>query len=226
MIWKVPREWEGGTCVILAGGPSLKGVNPAFLRYAEPKVRVIAINDSWRIAPWADVLYFCDHQWWQRQRAMNRRTEYGSTYSFHDMIYKGFWVTVAPSFADHPQVRTLTLTGQLGLETDPRYLKHGSNSGYQAIGLAYHYGAKKIILMGYDMRCDGGKTHWHNDHAAPSDVFAHDLEKSMLPCFRYIAAPLKESGIEVVNATPGSALTVWPYQPIEEALGLTIEKEI
>ena len=41
---------------------------------------------------------------------------------------------------------------------------HGQNSGYQAVGLAYHLKADRIILIGFDMQRTGGKSHWHGDH--------------------------------------------------------------
>ena len=44
MIWSVPRSWSGDTCVILAGGPSLRGFDIRQLYYF-PRPRVIAIND-------------------------------------------------------------------------------------------------------------------------------------------------------------------------------------
>jgi len=35
------------------------------------------------------------------------------------------------------------------------------------------------------------------------------LREEMLPKFQSLVEPLKERSIEVVNATPGSALTCW-----------------
>jgi len=223
MIWSVPKDaWKGATCIIIAGGPSLQGFDPELLRFKRysletgREVRLIAINDSWRLAPWAEVLYFCDGTWWDRQQADNPRS-YNGAYGFHDMIYAGFWVTTSQRFRDHPQVHTLRLSGQLGLETDPAALKHGSNSGYQAINLAYHYGAKKIILLGYDMRADAkGRTHWHNEERP--DDFVKIMEQSMLPCFPSLVDPLVDAGVEVINATPASALKVWPQVPFLKAL--------
>ena len=56
--WSIPPEWTGETAFLLGGGPSLKGFNAECLRGR----RVIAINNSWELAPWADVLYFCDEK--------------------------------------------------------------------------------------------------------------------------------------------------------------------
>jgi hypothetical protein len=198
--------------VILAGGPSL----PLDIATKLPgKARVIAINDSWRLCPFADVLYFGDAAWWRMQQDMNQRSVDGRV-SFHDMIYKGFWVSIA-NFAEHPQVRCLWATGQQGLETNPTALHTGSNSGYAAINLAYLYGAKRIILLGYDMKCQGERTHWHNGPRERAGMFSVALN-SFLYHFNSLVDPLKEAGVEVVNSTPDSALTCWPYVPLEEAL--------
>ena len=40
-----------------------------------------------------------------------------------------------------------------------------------------------------------------------------------LQCFGTIAAPLAAAGVEVLNATPDSALDVFPLVPLATALG-------
>jgi hypothetical protein len=213
----VPNIWNDNTCVILAGGPSLHTMNVNSIKTI-PGLRYIAINDSWRLMPEAR-LYFCDAQWWTAQIAYNRRTRDNQT-SFHDLIYKGFWITGAPGFETHPQVHSLKLTGERGLETDPGGLRHGSNAGYQAINLAVHYGAKRILLLGYDMRVVNGRTHWHDEQREPAGSFKTVLEKSMLPHFSSLVEPLADLGVEVVNVTPGSALTYFRQSTLESELAM------
>jgi hypothetical protein len=216
MIWRVPRSWEGETCVILAGGPSLRGFGArALLRSVEPFPRVITINDSWRLAPWADVLYFCDRKWRDFQVSANRSSVDNST-DFAKLIYSGFWVAGNEAFNDHPHVHALKLTGQRGFDNDPGCLRHGSNSGYQAIHLAAHFGAKRIVLLGYDMHVEKARSHWH-DEQRPTN-FQQLCDQSFLPHFESLKEPLAAAGIEVINATPNSALKCWPYMPLKEAL--------
>ena len=38
-----------------------------------------------------------------------------------------------------------------GISTDKNYIHYGHSSGYQALGLAAHYGHEEIYLAGYDM---------------------------------------------------------------------------
>lgn len=200
MIWSATRSWPGETCVILAGGPSLarSQVDAA----EDSEFRILAINDSWRLAPEADCFYFCDATWHASQP---------SAFGGSGIVVKGCakpW--------DHPSIKTLRFTGQIGLETDPAGLKHGSNSGYASINLAYHFGAKRILLLGYDMHVEGARTHWHDEpRPANCDTL---LKYSFLPMFDYLVKPLADAGVEVINCTPGSALTCWSYMPIEQAL--------
>ena len=60
-VWAVPPIWRGATVVCLGGGPSLTAADAAQCR---GRARVIAINDAYRLVPWADLLYFCDYRWW------------------------------------------------------------------------------------------------------------------------------------------------------------------
>jgi hypothetical protein len=200
--WAVPREWAGETAFILAGGPSLRGFDAEVLR---GRGRVIAINNSFLLAPWADVLYYADRSWWLAHRAEALP------------VFSGpYRVSIGTS---EDGTRRLRTTGVSGLEQNPAALKHGSNSGYQAIGLAYHFGAARIVLLGYDMHVDGTRTHWHDGH--PNHTLASQakaLAEIFLPRFASLVEPLKAAGIEVLNATPGSALTCWPMVSLAEVL--------
>ena len=210
MIWTVPRAWPGETVFILAGGPSLKSFDRNLLKGR----RVITINDSWRLMPWADVHYFCDARWWQQQHARERYAHSGE--AFRHVAASDRWVTIAKVCESHQMVRVLKNTGQLGLEEDPAGLRTGNNSGFQAINLAYHYGVKRIVLLGYDMHVQGKVSHWHDEERSAN--FQSHCERHFLPCFQSLVRPLAEAGVEVINATPGSALTLWPHLPLEEAV--------
>jgi hypothetical protein len=199
--WTVPPEWTGETAFILAGGPSLIGFRAEQLRGH----RVIAINGSFRLAPWADALYFCDASWWR-----------ANSQSVNEIFDGRYIVTIADV---NGGVRRLRATGETGLEDDPGALRTGCNSGFQAINLAYHFGAKRIVLLGYDMQCAAGRTHWHGGYKGQSaDRFQRLLKTAMLPKFDSLVAPLAAAGVEIVNATPDSALTCWPSASLQSVL--------
>jgi hypothetical protein len=201
--WCVPPEWTGETAFLLAGGPSLRDFDCKVLRGVG---RVIAINRSYRLAPWADVLYFCDLYWWQHHKLEVEE------------LFRGRYIVTLENQIDG--VKTLRNTGTSGLETDPSGLRTGNNSGYQAINLAYHFGVKRIVLLGYDMRVSpDGRTHWHGGYTGYSADTYRDLFRNyMIPCFDTLVQPLRDAGIEVINATPNSALQCWSYRPIGEVL--------
>jgi hypothetical protein len=77
-----------------------------------------------------------------------------------------------------------------------------------------HLGAKKIILLGYDMQPTGGKDHFFGPHPhgrpLPYTLFLFH--------FSSIVEPLKAAGVAVINASRETALGIFPRMPIEEAL--------
>jgi hypothetical protein len=224
--WSVPKAWQGETCFILGGGPSLRCFDVELIR---DQGRVIVINDSYLLYPWADCLYFCDRGWLQLpipDSLLDRASALvGSTVAsgakhqdLIPLIFQGqYRVSLGTSeFGTH----RLRSAGLNSFSTDPTSIGHGTNSGYQAINLAFLFGAAKIILLGYDMHCQGGH-HFHETSSHPanySSVFEKKLKKDMLPRFQNLVAPLQSLGVEVINCTPGSALTCWPIHPLEEIL--------
>lgn len=195
--WHVPRLWEGQTAFILGCGPSLSSVDFNALRgLAWP--RVIAINDAIFEYPEADLLYFCDRAWWDGQYGRQSRVPRGT-----------FIVTLENEIAG---VKRLRNTGPTGFDPDTSCLRHGSNSGYQAMHLAVHLGVKRIILCGFDLRTVDGRLHSmaRPEQQAATPVFDQTLREAMLPKFETLVEPLSKMGVQVLNATPGSRLTCWP----------------
>jgi hypothetical protein len=195
---QVPKLWPGETCVLFGGGPSL---TPADVDAVRGRARVIAINDAYTCAPWADVLYACDAKWWG--------WHHGAP-TFHGPKY-----SVDPASAKWPGVQVLANTGPLGLELAPTGLRTGKNSGYQAIGLAVHLGVARVLLLGFDMDpAPDGRTHWHGDHPdhQPSPYAA------MLAAFPSLVEPLAELGVSVVNCSRRTVLTAFPCARLEDEL--------
>jgi hypothetical protein len=194
---RVPRRWPLSTIVCVGSGPSLVADDLETCRGRAP---IIVINDSWHMAPWADVLYAADGSWWRRHRGVPE--------------FRGAKYSIDPRASTWPGVQILRETGQRGLELLPDGLKTGSNSGYQAINLAVHLGATTILLIGYDMQAAKGRDHWFGSHPdrqqPPFGLF--------LRLFPSIVAPLAQLGITVVNCTRSTALDCFPRQPLAEAL--------
>lgn len=165
------------------------------------------MKDSYRLAPWADVLYACDAKWWRHHRGVT---------GFEGLKYalEPSQNSVSPDFLEWPDVTVLKNSGTIGLETDPRSLRTGWNSGYQAINLAVHLGARRIVLLGYDMQPGINGYHFFGPHPWQVDIpFGLFLKQ-----FETLVEPLKAAGVEIVNATRKTALACFPRQPLEAVL--------
>lgn len=207
-LWCIIPLWRGETVTIIGGGPSLVQEQVDMVR---GKTRVIAVNDAYRLVPWADILYGCDSRWWLWHRGAPdfKGIRVGLRWdAVKGKVHNGWLVDL------YPYVRSLASTGVQGLEIAPNGLRTGGNSGYQAINLAVHMGAKRILLLGYDMKGDGKKNHWFGEH--PNKVIPP--YSMMLRNFDSIVEPLEKLGIEVINCTSDSALKIFPIKPLQEAL--------
>ena len=224
MFGRIDPEWAGYTAVCIASGPSLTlaQVNQVRDWRQRDGCRVITINDSYRLAPWADAVYFADVRWWEHHRD---RPEFRG--------FPGRKITIengAGRFATGASVlRNLSLQGgTMGrLSTDPTGIFTGQNSGYQAINVAILYGCKRIVLLGYDMRMrempvevEGRmvprpQSHWFGDHPWPTDPQSYVYFRQE---FAKMAPTAILNGIEIVNATPGSHLEHFPMVTLDEVM--------
>lgn len=203
----VPRIWLGETVVCLGTGPSLTADDVNAVR---GKARVIAVSDAYRLAPWADALYSADFQWWRWHQGVPSFA--GPKWSIEGHSWR------KNRRAVYPDVQLLRDTGITGLERDPSGLKTGKNSGYQAINLAVHYGATRIVLLGYDMKLGVKGAHFFGEH--PSQH--RGPYRTFVPHFRTLVAPLKALGVSVLNCTRDSALDAFPRQPLQDALAIEV----
>lgn len=202
MGWTVPRVWVGDTVVCLASGPSL---TPADVDFVRGKARVIAVNNNYQLAPWADVLYAHDRRWWQ--------WHHGAP-TFHGLK---IGIQRVPRYAD---LHYLKLGPPTGLSRDPGIVHHGRNSGYQAINVAVHFGVARIVLLGYDMHRTWDRAHWHRDHPIPTP----DLYRGFRRNYETLVEPLRAAGVEVINATRDTALTCFPRAPLETLFAGALER--
>jgi hypothetical protein len=194
-------HWPGETVFIFAGGPSLTAEQCESVR---DRGRSIAINTSFRLAPWADVLYACDLQWWERYIDEARESFRGQLWTLDADAHRKFGIK-------HVESRPSP-----GLGKQKGVIHQGRNSGYQAVNLAYQARAKRIVLLGFDMKAQGKKKHWHGDHPGRLN---HPLPyASWIQAFETMARDLRAENVEVLNATPGSALKCFTQVSLDECL--------
>lgn len=196
-----PRA-EAETLYSVGGGPSLRGFDWDRLGHR----RVIAVNRAFEALPGAEIVYFTDARFWRWHHEPLKE-------------HAGRLITAAREARIIPpcaRLEFVRITGTKGLDTRPGHVRSGNNSGYAAINLAVHEGAKRIVLLGYDMAYQSneqGGTHWHDGYpTGPGRV------EKMLPFFDSLVEPLRELDIEVINANPDSAIQCFPKCALEEAL--------
>lgn len=169
---------------VLASGPSLAREDCERVR----GYQTIVVNTTYRMAPWARHLYACDRWWWAHNLVDVRRDFRGELWTQDRAAAEEFGLSYVES-------RRLP-----GLGKD--CIHQGGNSGYQAINLAYLWGAKTIVLLGFDMSPDGHKTHWHEPHANG----VNSPYETWVKRFDALAADLEREGVRVLNASRRTAL--------------------
>lgn len=180
------------TWVILASGESLKPV--------KVNCNVMTINSSWQACPTANVHYSNDYDWYSRELPKMRKECTGRFMCGHpEKMVRG----TDQSYKFDK--------GYRGICMEPGRIAWGGNSGYAGINLAIQLGAKRVILLGYDM-C--GKSHWHGEHhKSVRKPFNFPM---WIQRFDEMARDAKLMGVEIINCSPISALKCFPKMSIDE----------
>lgn len=206
----LPRlaEATAGLVVCLATGPSLTAADVDRCR---GRATVVAVNDAHRLAPWADVLYSSDRYWW------------GYHAGVPAFVGRKAGIEVSPGRAPRelaarvPGIVIYRQTGVDGLELAPDGLRTcGANSGGAALNLAVHLGARRVLLLGYDMGDVTGRGHFFGQH--PDRIRGRHNFPTWRRAFQTMAAPLAAAGVEVLNCTRTTSLEAFACVPLEEAL--------
>lgn len=195
-------DWTGRTVVCIASGPSLTRADCKAVCTAG--LPTIAVNDAGLppMATWAAVHYASDGKWWQQHL---EALEYDR-------------LKVACN-GDALGVHVMRTAGKYGFDDRPDVLRTGANSGYQAIHLAAHFGAKRIVLLGYDGAPDGDKTHFFGSHRlfGLADPRPENYETWQY-AFRTLAPELEKRGVDVVNCSRRTAIDAFRTAALEDVL--------
>lgn len=196
----VPREkiqyntsrnrWKGETVCVIASGPSLtrEDCDEVYKR----GWKTIVINDTYKMALFADAMYACDGTWWNVHHQGVKDNYYGET-----------WTQDKPA-SEKYGLNYVQSVNRPGLGTG-EMIHQGANSGYQCINLAYYWGAKRIILLGLDCSpSPDGKKHWFGDH--PKGLSNNQPFERWVLNFKKLADDLALLKIDVINASRRTAL--------------------
>jgi hypothetical protein len=178
--------WKGRTVVAIASGPSLSIEDCELVRNSG--LTTVVTNLTFRLCPWADVLYGFDAVWWKQYRQE------------------------VANFAGE-KVSASRLSEKYGAQT---VVIGYRNSGCAAAGLAMARGASRVVLLGYDAMFDGAKRHWHEDYPRTMDNAGAmgDWPRQ----FELLARSAKRRSVQIVNASRRTRLKCFPLMKLEEAL--------
>jgi len=177
------------TFCVLASGPSLCREDVERVRrWRDPDHKVIAVNNCYQLAPWADVIYACDERWWDHYYDDVAAKCQGELWTYYEVTAKRHGIR----------------------QFIPE--RTGGNSGYQAIRLAVdHYGADRVILLGFDMQ--GG--HWHGQHGGG---FPNPDKSNFKQWIGWLDRYAKETKAEIINASRETAVHCFLRMTLEDAL--------
>ena len=211
----IPIKYDGETVVILASGPSLNEEQVNYVSHARAQggCRVLTVNNSYQLAPWADIHVACNDNWWDyywkndevlRNMKADRYTRYKHQ-------------------ADKFGIHYIDSIVKDGLSKDPSVIHINKGSGPIAINIATLSGFKKIILLGHDMKFANdyngrqkkvGSTprHYFGEYPKEMQHFPQSKESisnngviiGLIDAYNGMVKDLE--GIDVVNCTPGSHL--------------------
>jgi hypothetical protein len=230
MNWQVPRIWEGGDVWIIGGGPSmtkqfdipdqvvksvLSGTSPAsayspYMKELHDK-HVIGINVAYLLGDWIDMVFFGDSGF------LNQHLEGLAK-------FKGIRVTCHENNAKYEWIKYLSKDPRgRGISDNPKMVCWNNNSGAAAISVAVNAGAKRVILIGFDMKLDDKNyQHWHDLYGKGNNTDVRRMQR--LPFDRHlrgfapIAQDAKRRNVEILNASPDSRITEFPKYSLKELL--------
>jgi uncharacterized Rossmann fold enzyme len=216
-FWDITPDWKGQAAAILGSGPSM-GIDVA-AKIRKSGMRSIAVNNQGismvikgmiqpAMAPWADILYAADRDWWYHNQAAAA-------------CFKGKKVSISQHGQDFPILDDTVMIrhgGLNGFDDRRTHIRTGGNSGYQAVHIAAHLGANPILLFGFDMHGKHWFGHhpWRGNHIPRYSVFIKSFETLEPEC--------RKRGIEVINCTPKSDLQCFPIMGVDEGIEHALRK--
>lgn len=187
--------WRGSRCFIVAGGPSAVNARDII----PPGSNVIAVKHAGQLLPWAPILFWAGKTWHKEPEAIKTLRGMNGRSTFIKRKVDGVKEVIGKHVFEISRA-----PGGSGLSLDPSLLS-GWDAGGSALNLAYHLGAKEIIVIGLDY---GGR-HWLGDrHPLPEETERlHNLHCEGVEA---MAPALQEAGVRVFNASKISRLTCFP----------------
>jgi len=206
---------DSRTVACIATGPSLTQQQVDVAR--AKGFRLFVCNNAFRLAPDAELLYAVNLAWWDHYFLEVR-----------DLTCHK-WTTNGEA-ADKYGLNWINERHGMGLCTDPGTIHHGHGSGFSLVSMAHKYQARRIVLLGYDLKYapdyDGrarqiGSTprHFFGEYPAsmqhwPSVHVRDGVHVELLDLYQTVA---NQGLVEIINCSPDTALECFPRMRIEDA---------
>lgn len=199
-------DWRGADCAIIASGPSLRKPDVLAVR---DRMKVLAIKKNIDLAPWADVCYGCDVAWWRNNVGLPK---------YAGLKVCGTARYISEAYPDIRIVNVIAHEDRLLFDT-PGTIGSGGNSGFQALNLAAQWGARRIILLGFDLGGEGVHVHWYGRNNGTGQSNPDELNfRRWRPAFAEAAVELERRGVEVVNGSSLSRMAAFPVRSLAHTL--------
>lgn len=190
------------TIYIIGGGTSLKKIDLSLIK----DKFIVGVNNAFSLENLVDVCWFGDSRWyeWNLDKLKD---------------YKGIVATCHPDFKEHESIWGFKRRKWMGLETEQGYVAWNRCSGGSAINFAYHCGAKKIVLIAFDMkRGEQKENNWHNEHKVVFDFDTYDPYPGFIKAFNKIAEEATFLGLEIMDTSIDGTLTCFPKMELERCV--------
>jgi hypothetical protein len=199
-LQELKTKLSGQEVFIVGGGYSVERINKNFL---QDKL-VIGINDSYQFLPNAVALYWCDNEWLRNHldnlNSHPCKLRFNARHNGRAHVRQDIETTGGGT--------VLFRSGEMGFDPNPDNVK-GNNGGAQCLNLIINMGAKRINLIGFDMRDDPlkpGRTNYHNNHHIQGrpDVYSRLFIPAMKELYKEVRR--LRIDVDIVNCSPTSAL--------------------
>ncbi len=228
--WRAPNIWRGSACYIIGGGPSWlqqfkipkqvvdqvrinkkpMSIYSPYLKFLHGK-HVIGVNGAFQLGSWVPVCAFMDILWYEEYEKKLLSEFSGLRVTTNISVMEKTYI----KGKKHIQYFEPERNKIYGISELEGQCAQNGNSGAFAINVAYHLGAKRIYLFGFDMNLTNGASHFHGEYR---DTWSETIINTHLRCFPEIARDAKQLGIQIFNVNPDSQINSFPKITLDEVI--------
>lgn len=230
--------WSGQSCLIVGGGPSLRGHEKRLAWAADTLLpnggdfrdgaeralgACIAINRAFEFVNYPDIWLAADSVYWRKKAPESlheqaRRygvprvwVDHGERHPGPDKVDLVLPCAAPPGTPNRHAAMAWGRSLEEGVGA-------GGNSGFAALNLADILGAETIYLLGFDLRGENGKTaNWHDGYG-PKEVANESIYDRFLESFRWAATKCRARVVVLEVKQGDSRLDCWEKRLAEEVL--------